>query len=298
MPWMTAEHAAIARDLRAGRPASRCSTRAGSTRTMLVQAACSDADTDAMFEHAARARLDRRRHRVGRPRSRPSAADARLDELAAQPKLRGIRHLIHDGARPALDPPGRRAREPRAARGARPHARAALRLPAPPRRRPGARAQLPPADDRDRPPRQAAARHASEMGDVGDGCCARAAELPNVVAKISGLNTMLDRRPTGAAADLRRPVEVARRLLRPGSAHVRQRLAGRAAQRRLRDTSGGRRCRDHHDVARRADARTHTGRHARPPLPARPSRPPTSTRPDRRSPWSRSLIRRSRRSRT
>jgi L-fuconolactonase len=65
------------------------------SRTVLVQAACSDADSDSMFEHAARhewiggviAWVDLRS---------PVRALERLDELALQPKLRGVRHLIHD----------------------------------------------------------------------------------------------------------------------------------------------------------------------------------------------------------
>jgi L-fuconolactonase len=69
--------------------------RAGVSRTVLVQAACSDADTDSMFERAARhdwiggviAWVDLRS---------PERARERLDELSHQPKLRGVRHLIHD----------------------------------------------------------------------------------------------------------------------------------------------------------------------------------------------------------
>ena len=65
MPWMTPEHAVIARDFDPSdlRPLlDAC----GIDRTILVQSACTDRDTDAMFAHAARARLDRRRHRLGR----------------------------------------------------------------------------------------------------------------------------------------------------------------------------------------------------------------------------------------
>jgi L-fucono-1,5-lactonase len=91
--WMTAEHAAIARafeppDLE---PLVRA---AGVTRTVLVQSAARDDDTDYMFELAngvpwvggivAWCRLDD-----------ADAARARLGELRARPKLRGIRHLIH-----------------------------------------------------------------------------------------------------------------------------------------------------------------------------------------------------------
>jgi L-fuconolactonase len=92
-PWMTSEHAVIDR---AFEPVDLepLLAAAGVTRTVLVQSAASDADTDYMFELVADAdfvggvvawvRLDQ-----------AVAARARLDELAAQPKLRGIRHLIH-----------------------------------------------------------------------------------------------------------------------------------------------------------------------------------------------------------
>jgi L-fuconolactonase len=94
MPWMTDEHAVIRRTFE---PADLepMLARAGVSRTVLVQAACTDADTDSMFEHAARhgwigaviAWLDLRS---------PGPARQRLAELSQQPKLRGVRHLIHD----------------------------------------------------------------------------------------------------------------------------------------------------------------------------------------------------------
>ena len=92
-PWMTAEHAAIARTFEPGdlEPLLRA---AGVTRTVLVQSAARDDDTDYMFDLAsdvawvggivAWCRLDDERR-----------ARARLDELLRRPKLRGIRHLIH-----------------------------------------------------------------------------------------------------------------------------------------------------------------------------------------------------------
>ena len=94
MPWMTAEHGVIRRTFQ---PADLepLLERAGVSRTVLVQAACSDSDTDSMFEHAARhewiggviAWVDLRS---------PARTLERLDELMLRPKLRGIRHLIHD----------------------------------------------------------------------------------------------------------------------------------------------------------------------------------------------------------
>ena len=93
MPWIGPEHAAIDRafgpdDLRPLLDAC------GIGVTVLVQAACSDEDTDSMFEHA-------RRHAwIGAVTAwvalaSPVLAAARLDELATEAKLRGVRHLIH-----------------------------------------------------------------------------------------------------------------------------------------------------------------------------------------------------------
>jgi L-fuconolactonase len=92
-PWMTEEHVAIAR---AFEPADLepCLERCGVGMTVLVQSAAEDRDTDYMFEQAEHAswvgaitgwcRLDD-----------IDSARRRLDELAARPKLRAIRHLIH-----------------------------------------------------------------------------------------------------------------------------------------------------------------------------------------------------------
>jgi L-fuconolactonase len=93
MPWMTDEHAVIRRTFGPADLAPLL-VETGVARTVLVQAACSDADTDSMFEHAARnewiggviAWIDLR----SAERTR-----ARLRELAPQAKLRGFRHLIH-----------------------------------------------------------------------------------------------------------------------------------------------------------------------------------------------------------
>lgn len=98
MPWMRPEHAAIARSFEPGdlRPLlDAC----GIDTTILVQAACTDTDTDAMFEQAAAQPW------IGAVTAwvdlaSPERARARLDELATRPKLRGIRHLIHEEADP------------------------------------------------------------------------------------------------------------------------------------------------------------------------------------------------------
>ena len=94
MPWMGPAHAAIARTFEPAdlRPLlDEC----GIDSTILVQAACTDADTDAMFEQAdANAWIGAVTAWVDLTSSR--RARARLDRLAQRPKLRGIRHLIHE----------------------------------------------------------------------------------------------------------------------------------------------------------------------------------------------------------
>jgi L-fuconolactonase len=105
MSWMEPEHAAIDRafgpdDLRP------LLAVCGIGATILVQAACSDADSDSMFEHA-------RGHdwiaavTAWVPLDAPGRAEARLGELTAEPKLRGVRHLIHGESDPhwILRPP-------------------------------------------------------------------------------------------------------------------------------------------------------------------------------------------------
>jgi L-fuconolactonase len=93
MPWMTDADTAIRRTFGPDELAPLL-VEAGVAKTVLVQAACSHSDTDSMFGHAARydwiggviAWIDLR----SAERTR-----ARLQELSAQPKLRGFRHLIH-----------------------------------------------------------------------------------------------------------------------------------------------------------------------------------------------------------
>src|SRR6476469_987812 len=94
MPWMGPAHAAIARtfepaDLRPLLDECRIDS------TILVQATCTDADTDAMFEQAdANAWIGAVTAWVDL--TSPHGARTRLDRLAQRPKLRGIRHLIHE----------------------------------------------------------------------------------------------------------------------------------------------------------------------------------------------------------
>jgi len=92
-PWMTGEHAAIARPFGPGdlRPLLE---RNGVDAVIVVQGACLDSDTDYLFAEAGRHGwiaavtawlcLDR-----------PGRASERLDELATRPKFRAVRHLVH-----------------------------------------------------------------------------------------------------------------------------------------------------------------------------------------------------------
>lgn len=93
-PWMTQEHAAIARPFGPGDLKSLLEQQ-GIDDVILVQGACLDSDTDYLFAEA-----DRHSwiaavtawlclHRPGRARER-------LAELAARPKFRAVRHLVHD----------------------------------------------------------------------------------------------------------------------------------------------------------------------------------------------------------
>ena len=94
MPWMGDADTAISRTFEPTE-LEPLLERAGVSATVLVQAACTDSDTDSMFEHAARhgfigaviAWIDLRS---------PERTAQRLDELSGQSKLRGFRHLIHN----------------------------------------------------------------------------------------------------------------------------------------------------------------------------------------------------------
>ncbi|WP_037070075.1 amidohydrolase family protein [Pseudonocardia acaciae] len=95
--WITPAHGPLHTTIGPDRAATELN-RAGVPRAVLVQADDTDADTDFMLEVAHRepwvagvvgwVRLDD-----------PAAAAARLDELAGEPALRGIRHLVHDDPR-------------------------------------------------------------------------------------------------------------------------------------------------------------------------------------------------------
>lgn len=202
--WMTAEHAAIARTFE---PADLepLLVESGIAGTVLVQAACTDSDTDAMFGHA-------REHAwIGAVVAwvdllSPERTRARLDELGAEPKLRGIRHLIHDEADPhwILQPAVLESIALLEER------ELLLELPCVYPRHLGAVPELAARfprlsiviDHLGKPP-----IGTEEMGRWRS--LARAAATPaNVYAKISGLNTMLTR-SDWSADDLRPAVEVA-----------------------------------------------------------------------------------------
>lgn len=94
MAWMTAEHSVIRRSFEPAELAPLL-VATGVSQTVLVQAACSDSDTDSMFGHATQhdwiggviAWIDLRSAERTRER---------LGELSGHPKLRGFRHLIQD----------------------------------------------------------------------------------------------------------------------------------------------------------------------------------------------------------
>jgi L-fuconolactonase len=189
LSWMRREHVEIDR---AFPPAELQALLApsGVASTIVVQSACSDADTDLMLEHA-------RGHDwiagvVGWVELiEPARAAERLDELASEPKLRGVRHLIHDEHDPhwILQEPVLESLSLLAERGL------VLELPAVFPRHLGDVPELARAfpgltiviDHLAKPPaeRDLYRRWANELAD--------AAEWPNVAAKVSGLDTGADR---------------------------------------------------------------------------------------------------------
>ena len=93
-PWMTQEHAAIARPFGPG-DLKPLMDQEEIDAAIVVQGACLDSDTDYLFAEADRYAwiaavtawlcLDR-----------PRRARERLDELTARPKFRAVRHLVHN----------------------------------------------------------------------------------------------------------------------------------------------------------------------------------------------------------
>src|SRR3981081_1058929 len=94
VPWLGPEHGSIARAF-TPEELEPLREEASVGQTVLVQSACLDADTDAMLVHA---------HHfdwvgavvVWLPLASREATAVRLDHLAGEPKVRGVRHLIHD----------------------------------------------------------------------------------------------------------------------------------------------------------------------------------------------------------
>ena len=202
--WMTDEHAAIARSFEPEDLAPLVAA-AGITSTVLVQSAARDDDTDYMFEVAgdvpwvggivAWCSLDD-----------PGVTRGRLAELVTRPKLRGIRHLIHQEPDPhwILRASVRPGLELVAAHGL------VLELPAEypnhlgdvpelARRHPELRIVV---DHLGKPP-----LGTSRLADWAE-LIRRAASAPNVYAKVSGLNTATSARDW-SADDLEPAVAVA-----------------------------------------------------------------------------------------
>ena len=193
-PWMTPEHDAIARPFEA-EDLKPLLDRNGVDAVVVVQGACLDSDTDVICAEAARTpwiaavtagpRLDD-----------PVGARRRLDVLLSRPKVRGIRHLIHGESdphwimqEPVLESLAMLERDG-----------LLLELPAVyPRhlddvaelagRFPGLVFVI---DHLGKPPLGGADLDAWEQK------LRACAEAPNVVAKLSGLNTALDRRDWSA----------------------------------------------------------------------------------------------------
>ena len=95
-PWMSAEHDTIARTFGPAELEALLTTN-GVTETVLVQGACLDTDTDYLFEVADTHQW------IGAVTAWVALDDlercrARLAQLQTHSKLRGIRHLIHEEA--------------------------------------------------------------------------------------------------------------------------------------------------------------------------------------------------------
>jgi L-fuconolactonase len=204
LPWLRPEHAPVAGPFAPG-DLEPLLAEAHVDRTVLVQAAGLDEDTDLMLEHA-------RAHDwiaavvVWVPLDSPHRARARLDELSQNPKVRGVRHQIHDeeDAHWILRP---RVLESLSLLEER---RGLLELPAVFPRHLGDVPEL----ARSFPALRIVIDHLGKPPLDGDGLDAWAAALrgaagaPNVYAKISGLNTATAR-PDWNGADLENAVRVA-----------------------------------------------------------------------------------------
>jgi L-fuconolactonase len=204
LPWMKDAHAGIRRTFEPDE-LEPLLVRCGVTTTVLVQAANTDSDTDAMLQQAARHAW------IGAvvgwiDLSAPERTAQRLGELRGEPRLRGFRHLIHDED----DPHWILRDDVFASLSLLEAAGMLLELPCVYPRHLGDVPELASAfpqltiviDHLGKPP-----FGSSEM-DGWAGKLRTAAASPNVHAKISGLNTMLTS-SDWQAGDLRPAVEVA-----------------------------------------------------------------------------------------
>jgi L-fuconolactonase len=204
LPWMKDAHAGIRRTFEPDE-LEPLLVRCGVTTTVLVQAANTDSDTDAMLQQAARHAW------IGAvvgwiDLSAPERTAQRLGELRGEPRLRGFRHLIHDED----DPHWILRDDVLASLSLLEAAGMLLELPCVYPRHLGDVPELASAfpqltiviDHLGKPP-----FGSSEM-DGWAGKLRTAAASPNVHAKISGLNTMLTS-SDWQAGDLRPAVEVA-----------------------------------------------------------------------------------------
>ena len=203
-PWMTDDLAAIRRTFEPV-DLEPLLAQAGILATVLVQSACTDSDTDYLFERASETSW------IGAVIAwidllSPERTRRRLDELALQPKLRGFRHLIHDepDAHWILQEPVLASLALLEER------RLILELPCVFPRHLGDVPELASSfpgltiviDHLAKPPLRATGC------DGGRPSCAPQQRIPNVATKISGLNTLLATDDWGAA-DLREAVDVA-----------------------------------------------------------------------------------------
>jgi L-fuconolactonase len=204
LPWLQPAHAAIKGPFAPDELAPQLPS-AGIDRTILVQSANLDADTDAMLGHA-------RQHPwiaavvAWLPLAEPQRTRERLAALAGQPKVRGVRHLIHDEPDPnwilrasVLESIALVAER-----------ELVLELPAV---WPRHLADVPELA-RSFPTLTIVIDHLGKPPVGRDGCedwaraLRSAAAEPNVAAKISGLNTATDKRDW-SAADFDAPLRVA-----------------------------------------------------------------------------------------
>ena len=152
---MTEAHDVIARTFEP-RDLEPLLEEAGVDTTILVQVACSDDDTDYLFERAAAAPwIGGVVAWVDSP-NRPSRS--RLEELAGRPALRGHPAPDPQRARPALDTPAGVRAGLASLEDSGDDPRAAVRLSSSPRGRARARQEFSRPDDRDRPSCETSAR--------------------------------------------------------------------------------------------------------------------------------------------